>query len=140
MRPFVSSVLAAFIFLTQVGLPIHMHYCKGMLESVSVLVKSACSDHEEIAASASCCQKEAHAACTKEGNGCCDDETTVISQELTSLAPKFQTDLHPALPVALPQLPGFTEAGIAVTPPTAEPHSGQGPPIYLLHQALIFYA
>lgn len=135
----VSLMLASLILVGQVGLPLHLHYCKGILESISVFSKSVCEDHEEAVTLPACCKKAA-TTCEKEGNGCCDDQTTILTQDLTSLLPQLITASMPALPVGLPTLPGFIAASTAVTPPPAWTTADPGPPIYIRHQALIFYA
>lgn len=141
MRPLVSSVIASLILLGQVGLPLHLHYCKGMLESVSVFVRSACNDHEEVVSVKACCKSSTpDNTCDKEGDGCCDDETTIVTQEITSLPPKIFSDALPALPASLPVWSGFTAASTSASPLPARMCTTHGPPIYILHQALIFYA
>jgi hypothetical protein len=141
MRPLLSSVIASLILLGQVGLPLHLHYCKGMLESVSVFVRSACDDHEEVVSVKACCKSSTpDNTCDKESDGCCDDETTIVTQEITSLPPKIFSDAVPALPADLPNWSGFKAASTTAFPLPARMCAIHGPPIYILHQALIFYA
>ena len=139
IRPVVSLVLASLILVGQVGLPLHLHYCKGILESISVFGKSACEDHEEVVTVSACCRKAAP-SCEKDGNACCNDQTTILTQDLTSLLPQLITASMPALPVGLPNLPRFVAASIPVIPPPTWTTADLGPPIYIRHQALIFYA
>ncbi len=141
MRPLLSSVIASLILLGQVGLPLHLHYCKGMLESVSVFVRSACDDHEEVVSVKACCKSSTpDNTCDKEDNGCCDDETTIVTQEITSLPPKIFSDAVPALPADLPARSNLMAASAAACFLPARMCAAHGPPIYILHQALIFYA
>jgi hypothetical protein len=46
LRPLLSYALTSIILLSQTGLPVHMHYCKGMLETVSVFFNLGCSGHD----------------------------------------------------------------------------------------------
>jgi len=139
IRPVISLVLASLILVGQVGLPLHLHYCKGILESISVFSKSVCEDHEEVAALPACCRKAAP-SCEKDGNACCNDQTRILTQDLTSLVPQLFTASMTALPVAIPGLRGFIAASAPVTPPPSWTTADLGPPIYIRHQALIFYA
>ena len=136
-----SYALASLILLSQAGVPLHMHYCKGMLESVSVFVKSVCEDHQEQEALPSCCKKLVADTCTKEKDNCCDDQVKVLTQEITSLMPHF---LKWVDVVSMFTSPSFTDdkvAGevISFRAPSAI-ESDSGPPMYILHQSLIFYA
>lgn len=140
-RPVISYVLTSLILVSQVGVPLHMHYCKGILESVSVLIAAKCNDHDVPANLPACCKKAFASHCTKkEGKKCCDDEVKVLKQDFTSITPSlikwidltFDFDVNPRneskqVQSTVPQIiVGNT--------------SNSGPPIYILHQALIFYA
>ena len=46
----------------------------------------------------------------------------------------------PQLPAGLPNLPDFTAAVTQLTPSPAWSPADLGPPIYIRHQALIYYA
>lgn len=135
-----SYVLSAVILLSQAGLPLHMHYCKGMLESVSVFFNAGCDNHDEIANLPACCQKSAAEHCTKAKDNCCDDEVKVLLQDFDSLLPHF--DKWNAVNViseksALPIFSSFEkESPELVTGQSAD----SGPPIYILFSSLIFYA
>lgn len=136
-----SYALASLILLSQVGVPLHMHYCKGMLESVSVLFKMDCDDHAEVADLPACCQKIAATSCNEKKDNCCDDQVKVLTQQLTSLMPQFVKWVDVVSVFSCPSLPQIkiaNEVGFASVLPTIE--SDSGPPIYILHQALIFYA
>ena len=140
-RPIMSYVLASLILLSQVGVPLHMHYCKGILESVSVFVKSVCDDHKEIADLPVCCQKVATNHCPKEKDKCCDDQVKVVKQDITSLMPWFSKWINLAAFVALPARPVDKKADAVVyTFIYSNEESDSGPPIYIRYQALIFYA
>lgn len=144
MRPLVSTGLAFLILLGQVGLPMHFHYCKGMLASVSFFMKSVCDDHEEdVARLPVCCRKTTTTSnsCDRGKEGCCDDRTTILSQDLTSLLPKLFSDaldLHPVEPVFF----ALHKAPLQDSTPCAafRVSSDHGPPLFIRHQALLLYA
>lgn len=128
------------MLLSQTGLPVHMHYCKGMLESVSVLFSQGCDDHQEATSLPSCCKRETSNTCDKAKSDCCDDKVNYLVQDITFLMPHFDkldflvpsSSLSP-LPIIDPE-----EKVATVTIPGIQTNSG--PPRYILHQALIFYA
>jgi len=133
-------MLTSVILLSQIGLPLHMHYCKGVLESVSLVVNPGCQDHEEVALVSDCCKKAEARDCPKTNNKCCDDQVTVLTQDITSVAPYL---------VQWADLAFVTETGTMLIPEVvAGQHpflhtsvdNANGPPIYILHQALIYYA
>lgn len=136
----ISYVLASIVLLSQIGLPVHMHYCKGMLESVSVFFNQGCDDHNEVADLPVCCKKAESSSCSAEGSDCCDDRVSILIQDIVSSVPHFDKwDLttpitfaisDPALDITSQQAP------LAIS----EIESACGPPFYILHQALIFYA
>lgn len=141
VRPVISYALTSLILLSQVGLPLHMHYCKGMLESVSVFFTTKCDDHNVPVNVTACCQKKAAKHCDKkESKKCCDDQVLVLKQNITSTAPSF---------IKWIDVPVYTHT-IAVQLPVKENISlpviiegntcDSGPPIYIRHQSLIFYA
>jgi hypothetical protein len=140
VRPLISYVLASLILLSQVGLPLHFHYCKGILESVALVFNSGCDDHEELANLPQCCKKEAVSHCDKTDDNCCDDEVVVLTQDITSITPHFAKWIDfvfEAAPKVIPEnlsAPQSTKVDIITT------IADTGPPIYILHQALIFYA
>ena len=139
MRPFIAYSLTAMILLSQTGLPLHMHYCKGMLESVSVFVSSECDNHEEISDLPACCQKLAAATCEKD-DYCCDDEIAVLLQDLDSLMPHFtKWDVQGAIsdPVQFSLSPDIENHSPEFV---SNESSNSGPPIYILFHSLIFYA
>lgn len=140
IRPVISYALTSIILLSQVGLPLHMHYCKGMLESVSVFFATKCDDDVPVNVP-DCCKKAVTKHCDKkESKKCCDDQVMVLKQNITSTAPSFVKWIDiavsiPATPIALlvqtkKSLPAFIEGNTC----------DSGPPIYILHRALIFYA
>lgn len=137
-----SYALTFLILLSQVGLPLHFHYCKGMLESVSLFFKQACDDHQEqIADLPACCQKIEAKHCTEEDNNCCDDQVKVLTQDITSIAPQvlqWESIAFVFTPLAGQTAKVPVKADSHFAPVT--PESDSGPPIYILHQALIFYA
>lgn len=139
-RLLLSYALTAIILLSQVGLPLHMHYCKGVLESVSVFFSQGCDDHSEIVATKSCCKKEESKSCNNDGSDCCDDKVNILIQDNISLIPHFDKwDLTTPLASTF----CIPEAKLAEqVSPISIPgiHTDSGPPIYILHQALIFYA
>jgi hypothetical protein len=142
-RIMMAYIFTAVMLLSQLGLPLHMHYCKGMLESVSVFFSLGCDNHEahqnEIPLK-SCCQKDITKDCSNEKDGCCDDQIKLLTQEITSVSPNIlkwvvvpaviddshinSSPLQPFYNFSNPYLPQGTDTG---------------PPIYLMHHALIFY-
>lgn len=139
IRPFLSYALTAIILLSQTGLPLHMHYCKGILESVSVFISAACGDHKEVSDLPACCQKTMATHCQKDEN-CCDDEVAVLLQDFDSLIPHFD-QWGQAVPneysVDFPIM-----ASIEDHSPKYATHlsADSGPPIYILFHSLIYYA
>jgi hypothetical protein len=140
VRLILSYALTATILLSQVGLPLHMHYCKGVLESVSVFFSQGCTDHKEVVDPKACCKKEESKSCNKEASGCCDDKVNILIQDNISLIPHFDKwDLiTPVASIAAVPVVKLTEQIAPVSIPGI--HTDSGPPIYILHQALIFYA
>ena len=139
-RLVLSYALTAIILLSQVGLPLHRHYCKGVLESVSVFFSQGCNDHDEVVDPKACCKKEESKSCNKDASDCCDDKVSILIQDNISLIPHFDKwDLITpvtstfSIPVVklVEQVSPISIPGI---------HTDSGPPIYILHQALIFYA
>ena len=136
-----SYALASLILLSQVGVPLHMHYCKGMLESVSVLFKMECDDHAEVADLPACCQKMASSVCNDKDDKCCDDQVKVLTQEITSLMPQFVKWVDVVSVFTSPSIPEIKIVGEVVPIISSSViEADSGPPIYILHQALIFYA
>jgi hypothetical protein len=141
LRPLFSYALTSLILLAQVGVPLHFHYCKGALESVSILFRNTCEDEKVPANMPDCCKKYFQKHCRKANNGCCHDQVKVVSQDLTSLMPGFlhwsvvvneyqdQPDTHIA--VAIPSISPVCESGV---------ESNTGPPIYIRFHSLIYYA
>jgi hypothetical protein len=141
VRPLLSYVLATVILLSQTGLPVHMHYCKGMLESVSVFFSQGCDDHQEVTSRpASCCKKEESSSCDKANSDCCDDKVNYLIQGITSLVPHFDKwdNVVPVTSLSYSPIIALEEKVASVTIPGIQTNSG--PPRYILHQALIFYA
>jgi hypothetical protein len=128
IRPVISYALTSLILLSQVGLQLHMHYCKCDDQNVPVNIPS-------------CCQKKADKHCDKkESKKCCDDQVMVLKQNITSTAPSFMKWID---------VPVYTNTN-AIQLPIRENifrpviiegnTCDSGPPIYILHQSLIFYA
>ncbi len=139
-RLVLSYALTAIILLSQVVLPLHRHYCKGVLESVSVFFSQGCNDHDEVVDPKACCKKEESKSCNKDASDCCDDKVSILIQDNISLIPHFDKwDLITpvASTVSIPVLK-ITEQVSPISIPGI--HTDSGPPIYILHQALIFYA
>lgn len=140
LRVATSYILTSIVLLSQIGLPVHLHYCKGILESVSVFISQGCDDHKEIADIPACCKKMEASHCTPGAGDCCDDKVSILIQEVESLIPHLAkwdviVPTHQALIISQPnkvELESFpTITGIS---------TDTGPPRYILHQSLIFYA
>ncbi len=140
LRSFLSYTLTSIILFSQVGLPLHMHYCKGMLESVSVFFAAKCDDHIIPADLPQCCKKALANNCPKEGNKCCDDEVKVLKQDFTSLTPSLIKWVDTSVYFGLFPLQDIIPVEIVQPILIVGNHSDSGPPIYILQQALIFYA
>lgn len=138
VRPVFSCVLISLILTAQVGLPMHYHYCKGALESVSILFRNACE--EEVAASEAknCCKKPERSHCTKENNGCCKDQVKVLNQDITSVAPDpvKRSDIEIDLIYAGNHvLPNAEDAVFLKSFDIRSPNAK--PPFYILHRSFL---
>ncbi len=141
LRPFLSYTLTTLILLSQIGLPLHMHYCKGILESVAVFFSAGCDDHKAVFTDLpACCKKSNTTDCTGEAD-CCNDQIQFVSQDMTAIAPHFDnwdltllTDIQVVsfLPFLLKTINPQLEKNVNV--------KEAGPPRYILHHALIYYA
>ncbi|MEP6646675.1 MAG: hypothetical protein ABJC12_06275 [Saprospiraceae bacterium] len=141
MRPILSYALISLILLSQVGVPLHMHYCKGALESISLFVAKACEDHDIPVNLPACCKKALAKHCdSNAGKKCCDDEVMILKQNITSVTPSFLkwTDVPVYTQTTISEFVPFNTVG--QLKPIEANGSDSGPPIYLMHQALIFYA
>ena len=139
-RIVLSYMLTSVILLSQIGLPLHMHYCKGVLESVSLLVNPGCQDHEEVAKVSDCCKKVEALNCPKTDNNCCDDEVTVLTTDITSVAPYEVQWADMAFVQETSPMATHAESTRISRVPVATDNTGNGPPIYILYQSLIYYA
>ncbi len=139
-RLILSYAFTTIILLSQIGLPLHRHYCKGVLESVSVFFSQGCDNHEQIVEPKSCCKKEESKSCNNDASDCCDDKVNILIQDTISLIPHFDKwDL--ITPVASTFTIPVTKLAVQVSPISIPGiHTDSGPPIYILHQALIYYA
>ncbi len=141
LRPVISYALTSLILLSQAGLPLHRHYCKGILESVSILFSSSCDNHEPPAKKADCCKKKTENHCKKKSTKkCCDDQVTVIKQNITSVSPSVIKWIDVPVSVESTLVPFIQQDDISIAQPISRQSTDSGPPIYVLHQALIFYA
>lgn len=139
-----SYMLTAVILLSQMGLPLHFHYCKGMLESVSLFISAGCDNHEEekqIVEIKSCCKKAEAPTCEKTTDGCCDNEMKVLTQVITSISPQIMkwVDIYTTLDVYLTQN-DIDSNVVSFFPTFFREMADNGPPIYLRYHSLIFYA
>jgi hypothetical protein len=135
-----SYALTGLILLSQIGLPVHMHYCKGMLESVSVFFSLRCDDHEEVVDLPSCCRNTSASHCSQKRDNCCDDQVKVFLQDFDSLLPhleKWESVMTVANEVAMPNL---IQNEITLPEFITGHSSDSGPPIYILFGSLILYA
>ena len=140
VRKAISYVLLGTILLAQGGLPLHMHYCKGMLESISVFFTAGCDDHEEVVDLPACCKKESSDTCSSKASDCCDDEVKVLLQDFDSLIPHIdKLDQTPAL--AKTERTFLNHSFITyLHVDTDLPNKANGPPTYILFHSLIYYA
>jgi hypothetical protein len=136
MRKMISCLLMGTILLAQGGLPLHMHYCKGMLESISVFFTAGCEDHREVADLPTCCQKATNDSCSLKNSNCCDDEVTVLLQDFDSLIPHFDKwDPSSSLAITNKILLNYNfDYSFQRIPDHAT--SSNGPPIYILFHSL----
>ena len=141
LRPMFSLALAALIFTAQVGLPMHLHYCKGALESVSLVFKKECKEDAALAKMPACCKKLARKHCSKGNDGCCHNQVKLISQDITSVVPA-----HAQFFSAVPEINTPETVTPKINPSLISPFSfciiasDTGPPIYILYHSLIYYA
>jgi hypothetical protein len=141
LRPIFSYVLTSLVLLSQVGLPMHYHYCKGSLESVSIFFRNNCDDEVATAKLKDCCNKLYQKHCTKQNNGCCHDRVEVINQDLTSVLPVF----HVLIPFDLESnvqgaFTSATELFSSFPISFQKIVSDAGPPIYIRFHSLIYYS
>ncbi len=141
LRHAFSYMLTSLILLSQVGLPMHFHYCTGSLESVSILFRDHCDDDLAMANMPDCCKKLYQKHCKKEDNGCCHDKVKVISQDLTSIV----TSLHVLTPLDFESnepiiKTSLTERITVSSFSFQNTESDSGPPIYIRYHSLIYYA
>ena len=139
LRPLCSYVLTGIILLAQTGLPLHMHYCKGMLESVAVFVSAECDKQDPVSNVLACCKKQESKSCHKD-DSCCDDEVTVLLQDFDSLIPHFEKWIQPVtsdLSLVIKFNANHTDYSLHFS---GNQSSDSGPPIYIRFHSLIYYA
>jgi hypothetical protein len=102
--------------------------------------KQGCDDHVENAILGTCCKKIETRACTPEEGNCCDDKVTVVSQEITSLMPHWDSWPDVNIEIKTTALLMPVESKVASPVSALFLGSDSGPPIYVLHHALIYYA
>lgn len=134
-----SYVLTSLVLLSQLGLPLHIHYCKGMLESVSVYFSAACNDHEEITNLPACCATYSVTNCHKD-DSCCDDEFKLLLQEFDSLLPQFDKWDNNVASINDSIYQSIYSSGASIAQITSGHNNDSGPPIYIRYNSLIFYA
>ncbi len=142
LRRTFSFGLTFLILLSQVGVPMHFHYCKGALESVSILIKKTCNDADmAVAGMPACCKKFYAKQCEKKNNGCCHDQVKVFNQDLTSVVPGYLYWMPALMANHQPLLkaPGIITLTISAFSPNSNV-SDSGPPIYIRFHSLIYYA
>ncbi len=141
IRPVISYALTSLILLSQVGMPLHMHYCKGKLESISIILPAKCDDQDIPVNLPACCKKAlAHHCSKKQTKKCCDDEVMILKQNITSIAPSFVKWIDLPAEVVIPSQKELNQVNVPFPVLSEGNTSDSGPPIYILHQALIFYA
>ncbi len=146
LRPLLSYALTSIILLSQTGLPVHMHYCKGMLETVSVFFNLGCSDHAEKKA-ATCCKPETintpssdTACCSAITSSCCDDEVALLLHDFDSLLPQFEKWDSDVVITSFSFHDFGKETLQSEYSVISSFRSDGGPPIYIMYGSLIFYA
>ena len=140
MRKMISCLLMGTILLAQGGLPLHMHYCKGMLESISVFFAAGCDEHEDVVDATSCCQKASARDCSYQSPNCCEDEITVLLQDFDSLIPHFEKlDQTPALAITEGTFLNNNDI-VNLHVETHHANKANAPPTYILFHSLIYYA
>ena len=140
LRPLMSYTLTFLVLLSQTGLPLHMHYCKGMLESVSVFFTANWNDHEDLAELPSCCMKSKDKGCSKSSAACCDDEVKVLLQEFDSLLPHFDKWVALSTSADGYVIPLIQQPELAIPRLCLSNDQDSGPLIYILFHSLIYYA
>lgn len=134
-----SYMLAMLILIAQVGIPMHLHYCKGILESVSVFVTNTCGDHTKAAPIATCCKDIQKDTCHKEDSDCCHDQVRVLQQDIQSLIP-FGIKWVDISTANSPQVT-YDPVREVVKPSvfTCIQDNNSGPPRYILFHSLVYY-
>jgi hypothetical protein len=141
IRPVISYALTSLILLSQVGMPLHMHYCKGKLESISILLPAKCDDKDIPVNLPACCKKAmAHHCSKKQTKKCCDDEVMILKQNITSIAPSFVKWVDAQVAIEAPSILLIAPVQVTIPDLNEGNTSDSGPPIYILHRSLIFYA
>lgn len=134
-----SYMLAMLILIAQVGIPMHLHYCKGILESVSVFVTNTCGDHARAAPVATCCKDIQKDTCHQEDSDCCHDQYHVLQQDIKSLIPYGYKWMDMAATEQVKRLAEPVQV-VAETPVfTCVQENDSSPPRYILFHSLVYY-
>ena len=141
-RQLFVSVLLGLYCLSAIGVPLHLHYCRGELQNISLFVRSGCAEMPEAQAHKCCNELPAQCATEHAKNHCCDNDTRwlkedvpVVCTELSIPGSKVVAAPLATSEVTLPQGDAYVSYATAHRYPP-----GNAPPSYLLHCALIFYS
>jgi hypothetical protein len=89
---------AIYLPLVTVGIPLHKHYCNGILEDASLLfVADACQEEsltevkKDCCSTGNSCHNSEPAPEKEEEKDCCETETELYKIDLTFITLKFQS-------------------------------------------------
>ncbi len=132
-------MLAMLILVAQVGIPMHLHYCKGILESVSVFVTNTCGDHAEAAPVDACCKNIQRDSCHQEDSDCCHDQVRVLQQDIKSLIPYGGKWMDMAVTDMAKCFPDLVRVIGNAPVFTSVQEIDSSPPRYILVLSLVYY-
>lgn len=92
-----ALLLAIYMPLALIGVPLHKHYCEGKLADIRVFVEAqSCHDKSNAEDQHACCSTES--ACHSEGpqnesekDDCCDDEMELLKADVNQITYKNES-------------------------------------------------
>jgi len=142
VRKSIVSALLLLYSLTAIGVPLHLHYCRGELKHVTLFVKAGCHEMPKEQVARACCkEKQPHCAIGQAHNQCCSDDTQWLQEDLPVIVAEYiqltidLDDLNPGVHEILSE-----ESMHRMDPiPEIQYPPGADIPLYLVHCSLIFY-
>jgi len=142
LRKIVVGLLILLYSASAIGLPLHFHYCKGVLKHVTLFVKMTCHELELERTAHACCKSHTQCSAGPTMNTCCDDATEWIQDSIPAiLARDVEFDLTLLVNAVAPSSAKSLNTVITqeVFGPGPDAGPPPGPPIYLLTCSLIYY-